>query len=215
LGNGSTATASQKYAIKVKSNSTTTLPGVSRVAGGEKFGLALALGSNGAPGQVWGWGFNGSGQLGIGNTTTQSYATKTKLSSGTFLSDVVEIAAGWEHAVAIRRDSSNPPVQTVWCWGQQASGRLGNDTGTTASVLYPVQVQKWTGGYLTDIIRVAAGPSHTLALDSSGKVWSWGANADGQLGSGSNSYRSKANVVKLSSSQDLTDIVEIAAGGDG
>ena len=66
---------------------------------------------------------------------------------------------------------------TVWAWGDNRVGELGD--GTTTDRLAPVQV---TG--LTGVTQVAAGCTHSLALRSDGTVWAWGANGAGQLGRG-------------------------------
>jgi alpha-tubulin suppressor-like RCC1 family protein len=73
--------------------------------------------------------------------------------------------------VAVKSDG------TVWAWGRNQWGELGD--GTTTSRSTPVQVAG-----LTAVVAVAAGQSHTLALRSDGTVWAWGGNGGGQLGDG-------------------------------
>lgn len=92
-------------------------------------------------------------------------------------------AAGYEakaqtcasHSLAVKRDG------TVWAWGQNGRGQLGD--GTTTSRSTPAQVSGLAG-----IVAVAAGSGwgseHSLALESDGTVWAWGANTWGQLGDG-------------------------------
>jgi len=82
------------------------------------------------------------------------------------------ISAGWRHTIALRNDG------TVWAWGNNFNGQLGD--GTTTNSVAPVQVQS-----LSNVIAIATGREHTVALRQDGTVWAWGLNAHGQLGVGS------------------------------
>jgi alpha-tubulin suppressor-like RCC1 family protein len=84
------------------------------------------------------------------------------------------------HTLALQSDG------TVWAWGQNSHGQLGNGTNDTSNL--PVQVLDPTDptGFLTGIVSVSAGYYHSLALKSDGTVWAWGYNVFGQLGNGSN-----------------------------
>lgn len=66
---------------------------------------------------------------------------------------------------------------SVWAWGGNANGQLGDGTNTTRPVPFRV-------GGLASVASLAAGGSHSLALKGDGSVWAWGANASGQLGDG-------------------------------
>ena len=111
-------------------------------------------------GTVWAWGLNSSGQLGDG-TTTDSY-TPVQVSG---LTGVRAISAGFvSHAVALKNDG------TVWAWGSNGYGQLGD--GTTTDSYTPVQVSDLTG-----ITAISAGESHTVALKNDGTVWAWGCNS--------------------------------------
>jgi hypothetical protein len=68
---------------------------------------------------------------------------------------------------------------SVWAWGTNQNGQLG-DGGTTDSST-PLAVSG-----LHNIIAIASGGAHSLAVTADGKVWSWGANDSGQLGTGTN-----------------------------
>lgn len=72
------------------------------------------------------------------------------------------------------RDQTNG---TLWCWGNNANGELGD--GTTTDRTTPVQV-----GTESDWIWVGAGTSHTCAIQNRGTLWCWGDNAQGELGDG-------------------------------
>ena len=90
-----------------------------------------------------------------------------------------QIASGDNFTLALKSDG------TVWAWGRNNYGQLGN--GETASRTAPVQVMTGEGTPLTDVTAIAAGAAFGLALKSDGTVWAWGANTSGQLGSGKTS----------------------------
>ena len=79
------------------------------------------------------------------------------------------MALGGSHSVAIKTDGS------LWTWGANASGQLGD--GTNSARNSPMQVGQ---GY----IAVAAGNTHTLGIKVDGSLWAWGNNGSGQLGDG-------------------------------
>ena len=80
---------------------------------------------------------------------------------------------------------------TVWAWGRNYSGNLGDGTvGDVFNKSIPVQVKGADGeGYLTDVVAVAAGNLHSMALKVDGTVWTWGANSYGKLGDGTTPHR--------------------------
>ncbi|WP_395833744.1 MopE-related protein [Archangium violaceum] len=86
------------------------------------------------------------------------------------------LSAGNYHSLALRTDGS------VWAWGQNSDGQLGNGTLTLSKI--PVRV---TG--LPAIKAIAAGRNHSLALGVDGSVWAWGQNSAGQLGDGTTTGR--------------------------
>jgi hypothetical protein len=112
----------------------------------------------------------------------------------TGLTGVTQVAAGTFHSLAVRSDG------TVWAWGANNGGQLGDGTTTNRSV--PVQV---TG--LTGVTQVAAGTFHSLAVRSDGTVWAWGNNLHGQLGDGTTTNRSVPVQVT-----GLSGVTQVAAG---
>lgn len=151
---------------------------------------ALALKSDGT---VWSWGNNGYGQLGHGTTGSSTSQNSPQQVMG--LSDVVSIACGAWHSLAVKRDGS------VWAWGANGYGQLGN--GTTAISNRPHQVPN-----ISNARSVAGGLEHSLLLKKDGSVWAWGNNFFGQLGNGSNDDRSSVPVQV----QGLSSVIDISAG---
>jgi len=104
------------------------------------------------------------------------------------------IAAGLYHTAGLRSDG------TVWAWGDNAYGQLGD--GTTTQRNTPVQVSG-----LSSVTAIAAGEYHTVALESDGTVWAWGYNVWGELGDGTATQRNTP--VQVSG---LSSVTAIAAG---
>ncbi|MHB1127541.1 MAG: RCC1 domain-containing protein [Bacillota bacterium] len=162
--------------------------------------ISLALKSDGT---VWAWGNNSAGQLGDGTVNNRLAPVQV---SG--LTNVVAVAAasGGSHSVALKSDG------TVWTWGYNYYGQLGD--GTTTDKYTPVQVKGVGGsGYLTGVVSVAAGGTHSLALRSDGTIWAWGYNTYGQLGNNSTgSSSTPVQVLDTGGTAPLTGIVKISAG---
>ena len=136
------------------------------VYAGNNFSLAVKSDNS-----LWGWGENGSGQL--GNGTNASVSVPMLLAQH---NPWREIALRDTHVLAIGHDGS------LWAWGANGQGQLGTGT-TSASQQVPVQI-----GSDTDWLTVADGglfeSRHSLAIKNDGSLWAWGFNGDGQLGLG-------------------------------
>lgn len=201
LGNGTkTGNTANATPGQVMTAAATPLTGISVVRGG--FWHTLALKSDGT---VWAWGNNDYGQLGNGSVTS-SYGGVAYAAQVTGLSNVVAIAAGHWHSVAVKSDGS------VWTWGlnntswdANRNGQLGD--GTTTTRLTPVRVLGVGGvGYLSGVVKAAAGASFTLALKSDGTVFGWGTNLEGELGNGNKT----TSLTPVQSG--VSNITDLAAG---
>ena len=185
LGNGSNTSASTPAQVS-------GLSGVTAITAGGGHGLTLL--NNGT---VWGWGLNSSGELGNSTTTNSNIPVEVNGSEGLInvgtIGAVTAVAAGDSHSLAVLIDGS------VWAWGDNSEGELGNGSTTSSSI--PGVVNGVSG-----VTAVAAGLTYSLALKSDGTVWAWGENSAGQLGNGSTTNSSTP--VQVSG---LTGVTAIAA----
>jgi len=204
LGNG-VSSGNQPFAVNVTTTDAGNpkLTGIVLAEAGATFGLALD-----GTGQVWSWGLNSNGQLGIGNITIQTRASRVKLNATTNFTGCRAVAAGIAHGIALANDG------TVWCWGLQTNGRLGNGQSGSGNITYPVKVQSSATQYLGGVVAVTSGPDFNLALDAAGQVWAWGNNASGNLGDGTTTASVYAKPVALSMPVGV-GVAGIAAGGAG
>ena len=126
-------------------------------------------------GDVWCWGYNGDGQLGNGSTPdTAPHTAPVKVLLPGPARDVV---GGGYHACALLDAGS------VWCWGDNNSGELGNGGSPTFSST-PVEVT----GLTSNVLAIAAdgGASTCALLVSPAQVQCWGSNFYDELGDGVN-----------------------------
>jgi alpha-tubulin suppressor-like RCC1 family protein len=189
LGDGSTTNQNKPIQVPIQK--------VKAIAAGGYHAMALK-----DDGTVWIWGSNLNGQYGSGTIDSASGrnpaipSTPNKVPN---LSNVKSISAGFMSSFAIKDDG------TVWAWGDNTAGELGDGTTTIRSNprSSPVQVIG-----LTDIVAVSSGVRHTLALDSNGKVWAWGDNSAGELGDGT--FVNKHMPIQV----PIDDVKAVTAGQD-
>ncbi|VAX16474.1 BNR repeat domain protein [hydrothermal vent metagenome] len=135
------------------------------------------------------WGSNNAGQLGDGSNANRYFPVSVSGLSGS----VVAVSAGARHTVALLANG------TVWAWGANDMGQLGN--GTTANSPVPVMVHGASG-----VVFIVAGLNHTLALRNDGSVIAWGDNSQGQLGAGG--MKMAISPVSVS----ISGVAEVAVG---
>jgi alpha-tubulin suppressor-like RCC1 family protein len=139
----------------------------SAVAAGQLHTIALRTN-----GSLWSWGKNDTGQLGLGDYNSRN--TPSQIGSDT---DWVKGTAGTSHTLAIKTD------MTLWAWGVNWCGQLGDGTVTTR--ITPRQI-----GTNSDWSIITAGPLwYSIGRKTTGTLWSWGYNGDGELGLGDKTER--------------------------
>ena len=144
-------------------------------------------------GTAWSWGLNDYGQLGDGTVTewSQPHPMTPKQIPG--ISDVKAVAAGTYTGYALKNDG------TVWGWGSNINGSIGD--GTTTPRSSPVQLAGLTG-----VTSLSVLGENGYALKSDGTVSCWGDNRYGQLGDTQNFHATPEPIPGLS------NITSIAAG---
>jgi alpha-tubulin suppressor-like RCC1 family protein len=146
--------------------------------GGDSFGDAnidsFACATTGGAVECWGEVYSDeSGALGNDSTTASSVpSVVTGLTGG-----VTSVSAGAGDGLSVCAVTSGG---SVWCWGNNSSGQLGNGTSLRASSV-PVQITGFPGV----VEAVSMGGTFACAITTGGGVWCWGNNADGQLGDNS------------------------------
>jgi hypothetical protein len=185
-GVGQTVTGSGPIPRRITGPGGEALPPFSAIASGPYTALALGPG-----GTLWTWGGNWSGQAGLGFTSP--FMAPTQIPK---MDSFVAVAAGYEHSVALRADGS------VWTWGRNDYGQLGLGF-TGPPVLSPTLVGAFRN-LGANIVAIAAGEEHVLAIDSRGSVWGWGYNGFRQLGG--------TNLFVASPRQMASGALSVAAG---
>ena len=123
----------------------------------------LALKSDGT---LWAWGFNYSGELGLGDNADRFIPTQVGTDT-----DWTSIAPGTNHSLALKSDG------TLWACGQNLYGQLGLGHNLASTMLREV-------GTYTDWSKISSNDNHALAIKTDTSLWVWGRNNYGQLGLG-------------------------------
>jgi alpha-tubulin suppressor-like RCC1 family protein len=142
---------------------------VTAVSAGGDFGLALT-----STGTVLAWGYDGWGELGNGTTGGGDQFRSTPIPVD-LPADVrvTAVSAGGDGGLALISGGG------VLAWGANDYGQLGN--GSTANDSPPVAVDLPPG---VSVTAVAAGTYFNMALTSTGRIYAWGDNNNGELGDG-------------------------------
>lgn len=125
-------------------------------------------------GSLWTWGAGTSG--GLGDCTVAAKSSPVSVVGG--FTDWCKVCAASSNTIAIRTNG------TIWGWGSNNCGQLGNNSNTSTSS--PVSV---VGGF-TDWCAVSMGTRNTVAIRTNGSAWAWGRNSYGGIGDGTITVRS-------------------------
>lgn len=204
LGNGTTTDSTTPIQVPGLTN-------IVAIAAGGSGNHSLALKNDGT---VWAWGRNDLGQLGATTTATCSGypCSTTPIQSGAgVLPAISSISAGGWHSLAVAADG------TIWAWGWNDDGQLGNCTYSTATTGQSTPTQVRSGdpvtqscqGFVTNAVQVAGGGTHSMARLSDGSVYVWGRNAEYEFGTGA-FYGTGTRPFAVQAS--ISGVVGIAAG---
>ena len=185
---------------------TKIMDGVSAVSCGDAHTAAVKT-----DGTLWVWGSGEFGQL--GNGKNGSAASDDSVYQGTpikIMDHVKAVSCGGEHTAAITTDGS------LWMWGDNSSGQLGNGGGANAPQPYDSSViscQTLPVEVMDNVAAVSCGGYHTAAITTDGSLWIWGNNICGQLGDGTTANRNRPfkimdNVRAVSCGSDFTAVIK-------
>ena len=150
-------------------------------------------------GEVWCWGNNSHGQLGVaddGERCERSACARTPRRVAT-LKAVLAMTAGGAHTCAALADRS------TWCWGDNHAGQLGVGQPQLLQSVHPLRVAT---GYQFEAL--ASGATHTCGLAPAGELACWGDNDAGQLGAG---FTDRSDVPLRESTRERWSSVSAAA----
>jgi len=164
----------------------TTRPGIRSLGLGEYFSCAVRT-----DGSLLCWGQNDRDQTGTGLIGDVARPTAVQAAG---IDDWLSVEGALTHACGIQSD------HTLWCWGDNEAGKLGNDSTIDSNV--PVQAAPPSA----DWQAVAPGFVHTCALKQNGTVWCWGRSVSGQLGNGSTDVDGSQTPVRAGSASNHTAV---------
>lgn len=156
--------------------------------------------------KVVAWGLNEYGQIGVTGRNEPCASGRACVAlpqEVTSIQNVSQLAAG-QHSLALKDDG------TVWGWGLNSSGQLGNGT-TSESQVQPVQAKN-----LTDVKAIAASEKHSLAVKADGTAWAWGSGYNGEIGDNRYSFgpprTQPVQVLGPNGVGNLQNVVAVSAG---
>lgn len=191
LGDGSTASRSTPTPV-------TGLPA------GKVKALMSSWGGSGAlmaDGSYYDWGYNQAGQLGDRSTADSAVPVRVALPGP--VGQAFQGGSGPTNGqtIAILADGS------LWTWGNGTNGQIGD--GTTRSSASPVRITLPEGARP---VKVASGGFACYAIDQAGRLWAWGRNQDGQLGTGSSGPDQRTPLLTGLSLTQVSSTAQNAAG---
>ncbi len=199
LGNGESTSTVRAFPVAVDRSGVLAGKTITAIAAGGNHNLVLCT-----DGTLAAWGYNNYGQLGNGKVTTPLLPVLVDQSGVLAGKTIIAIAAGGNCSLALCADG------TLAAWGYNSDGQLGDATNTNRST--PVRVDR--SGVLAgkNIIAIACGNIHGLALCDDGTVATWGNNTSGQLGDNTTTSRNVPVRPRIGPLAGKT-IIAIAGGG--
>ncbi|MFL5729149.1 MAG: T9SS type A sorting domain-containing protein [Cytophagaceae bacterium] len=200
-----------------------------QISGGNDFSAAVCDNQ-----QVFVWGENNSGQLGLTAADVPVASAYSNTPTSVLRGNISNVAGGttYGNLPAIRQVDAGSGAHIlglscasqVWSWGNNANGQLGRNTTTTSAVpqrvlrgaqAANVNVNDPNGIFLNNIFYVSGGNNSSFALETgTGKVLAWGQNTNGELGDGTLVDKSTPVYVLTAAATPLTNIIQIEGGDD-
>ena len=158
-------------------------------------------------GSILSWGANSEGHFGNGQSEGRAVpASIQRISVGLSSKTIKLLAVGPSHSVAVADDN------TIFAWGSNSEGQLG--TGDLDNRLLPAAVNDLNSVLAGKVIvEVAAALSYTMVRTQDNRVFGWGRNDYGQLGTGVFNARSTVPVATLMGGMAGKTLTRIACGG--
>lgn len=139
-------------------------------------------------GEIYTFGVGRYGNLGHGTNVSVKVPTVVDALIG---NKMIYLSMGSKHTIAIQQSPEPRGSNVVWAWGNGADGRLGTLDGN--GEFRPIRVDSLRN---ENVVLVAAGEAHSLALNNRGTVWSWGGGEYGKLGHGDTANVSSPKIVE-------------------
>jgi alpha-tubulin suppressor-like RCC1 family protein len=203
LGDGETGPAARFSPVEVIVDLGTRAPlsDVVELAAGNEQTCARSGG-----GGLWCWGLNDYGELGNGNTTRSDLPVVVGTSGAPFAgASSVRASARSQFSCSLKGDRS------VWCWGRNDSGQVGDDSVAANVVPQVVVARSGSQLPLTDSQAIAVGGEHACALSTGSALVCWGANMSNQLGDGTTTNRLAPVAAKRNPTDPLSGVLAVAA----
>lgn len=166
---------------------------ITRISCGAHYTLCITI-----EGQMFGWGLNEEGQVGIGKDT--KLVSKPTLID---IYDVIDVSCGEAHSLALCISSGE---SKVYSWGRGKHGQLGQ--GVTKSLSKPTMLLSLAG---MDIFSINCGSNHSCILVDDGLLYIWGYGGKGQIGRGSTH---SVNIPKIIPALKDIKIRSVKCGGN-
>jgi hypothetical protein len=216
IGNGGGPTVAVSLAQQVWSSvdGSTKLSGAVQIAGGTtEYPDFCAVDTGGS---VWCWGYNGSGQLGTGDTGTLLYASQVKSTAGALaapFAGAAEVTVSYDSACARKTADGS-----VWCWGNNNYAQLGVPASTLFTQNANYYPNKVTILGTTTATKLIVGPEDTFcAIMTDTSVTCWGYNAYGQSGltPTGNPNAPPTTVLQTAGGMALTGVTDVLGDASG
>ena len=198
LGNGSLAQANSPVAV----TSSGVLAGKTLTQITAGFNHNCVIDSNG---YAYCWGEGSYGALGNGSTALARVPVAVNMTGALAGRTIKQISGGYRHTCAVTLDGR------AYCWGENSSGQLGNNSTTQANV--PVAVTM-TGALAGKTIQyISAGSRyHVCAIASDNGIYCWGSNESGQLGNGTTTASRVPVAVTMTGALAGKTVVDVSVG---